>query len=167
MVLSSILLSIDHPHSEDEQDSDKNDKLSEEVHSNQGEDHKLLDGRQKSGIKRTGNLLEVPSGRKKDIVSVTSTKKATIDGDEPGMEETIEQRVQDLREIHQTKARPKVDDNEEEKHMRLENDPPNAAVDEGQEAANDPKEKPRSNLAKYALVASAVVAIGYLLFRKK
>lgn len=78
---------------------------------------KLLN-EQKHAFKRSPtNLLEVPANAKKNLVSVTSTKKATVDDNEPGKEETIEQRVKELRAIHEAKRKENVQDQEEEKKM--------------------------------------------------
>jgi len=97
--------------------------VEEDVRSDTGEEMKssrkmLLEGTQaKPQTKRaTTNLLSAPM-EAKDLVSVTSTKRATIDENEPGKEETIEQRVRDLKAIHDAKIRHNVRDEEEEKKM--------------------------------------------------
>lgn len=132
--LGNVTSLADHYHSEDEQDMTGKDNrkggVDEDIRSDTGEEMKmsrkmLLEGTQpKPQTKRaTTNLLSVPR-EAKDVVSVTSTKKATIDDNEPGVEETIEQRVRDLKAIHDAKIRHNVRDEEEEKKMNPGNSKP-------------------------------------------
>lgn len=80
---------------------------------------KLLEDEQKHQIKKAGNgLLEVAQPKVAPAVSVTSTKKATIDDNEPGKKLTIDQRVKDLKAIQELKVKENLkQDDEEEKRL--------------------------------------------------
>lgn len=131
--LKPLSIPLDHPHSEDEQDeADIRKDFNDDVRSNKDEELKssrikLLDQENKHPTKRPlTNLLEVPRNTKKDVVSATSTKKATVDDNESGKEETIEQRVKELRAIHDAKSREHIEDKEEEKKLSTINKDPQA-----------------------------------------
>jgi len=90
-------LGLDHPFSEDERSENARDSdVDEDVKSNQGDllkskTNKLLGRKQQLNVKKAHtNLLNIPKPGHPDIVSATSTKRATIGDNERNKEETIE-----------------------------------------------------------------------------
>jgi hypothetical protein len=121
-------VTVDYPHSEDEQDQSSGSNkeiIEEDVKSNTGEELKsqnrvkLLEEEQRHVTKKTGNgLLEINQAKNIPAVSVTSTKKATVDDNEPGKKLTIDERVKDIRAIQELKVKQKLkQDDEEEKRL--------------------------------------------------
>jgi hypothetical protein len=110
-------------------------------------------------------FLVVPKDSK-NLVSVTSTKKATIDVNEPGKQASMKKRIHDLDSIKHVKNKSKFKtEEEEEKKLPLEQ-PISKNIDDVEDKDKNDKNGKGHNYTPYVIGALTLGAVGLFIWKK-